>query len=71
MSRNYTYEFVVLKKEYSEEYGNVGRKVKRFLGNDLAELHERFEKWFIKQSYDTEEIYTTYGYVQHAGYVAK
>lgn len=43
-------------------------KVKRFLGNDLNILHERFEMWFIKSPYDRNDVYVYKGEVQHAGY---
>lgn len=66
--KSYKYELVVYKKQNSEEYGNVGTKIKRFLGNDKSELQERFERWFIKQGLDREEIELHIGEVQHAGY---
>ena len=40
--------------------------IKRFLGNDKNELHERFEMWLIKQGYDRADIDTYIEYVQHA-----
>ena len=43
-------------------------KVKRFIGNDLNELLERFELWFIKTSYDRNELYLYKGEIQHSGY---
>lgn len=42
--------------------------IKSFLGNDEAILYERFEKWFIKQGYDRNNINTFLEYVQHANY---
>lgn len=54
-------------KYYLTVYVNKIQK-RRFLGNDKAELVERFEKWFIKQSYDRYDIETFIGEVQHAGY---
>ena len=50
--KSYRYELIVFKKAYDEEYGNVGIKIKRFIGNDIDALRERFEIWFIKQPYD-------------------
>lgn len=43
-------------------------QVKRFLGNDLNTLYERFEMWFIKQPYDRKDVTLYPGEVQHAGY---
>ena len=57
--RSYRYEV--------EVYIN-GVKVKRFIGNDLDELTERFEKWFIKTSYDRNDLFLYRGEIQHAGY---
>lgn len=43
-------------------------QVKRFIGNDLNSLVERFEMWFIKQPYDRNDITIYKGEIQHAGY---
>ena len=43
-------------------------QVKRFIGNDLNSLMERFEMWFIKQPYDRNDITIYKGEIQHAGY---
>lgn len=43
-------------------------KVKRFIGNDMNELVERFEKWFIKSNYDRYDLRLYKGEIQHAGY---
>ena len=43
-------------------------KVKRFIGNDMNELVERFEKWFIKSPYDRARLTLYKGEIQHAGY---
>lgn len=69
--KSYIYELIVFHKEYSEEYGQIGTKIKRFLGNDKNELMERFEMWFIKQRYDRSDIDIYIGEIQHAGYRAK
>lgn len=66
--KSYRYELVVYKKQNSKEYGNVGVKVKRFIGNNKNELHERFERWFIKQGLDRVEIDLHIGEIQHIGY---
>lgn len=66
--KSYRYELIVYKKAYDEEWGNIGIKLKRFIGNNQAELLERFEMWFIKQSLTREEIYIYQGEIQHAGY---
>ena len=65
---SYKYELIVYKKATSSEYGNVGVKIKRFIGNDVNTLKERFETWFIKQGYDREEILLHIGEIQHTGY---
>lgn len=65
---SYKYELVAYKKTASEEYGNCGIKIKRFIGNDINALKERFEMWFIKQGYDREEILLHIGEIQHIGY---
>ncbi len=66
MMKHYTYRLEVYKMEQHPEYGRVGRKIKGFIGNDDVELMERFEKWFIKQGYDREEIEVRIENVQHA-----
>ena len=66
--KSYIYELTVDEKRYNEEYGNYSVQVKRFLGNDVNVLKERFEMWFIKSPYDREDITVHVGYVQHAGY---
>jgi hypothetical protein len=43
-------------------------KVKRFIGNDIDDLIERFEMWFIKTNYDRNELFLYKGEIQHAGY---
>lgn len=43
-------------------------KVKRFIGNDVNELLEKFEKWFIKSPYDRNDLILYKGEIQHAGY---
>ena len=43
-------------------------KVKRFIGNDINELLEKFEKWFIKSPYDRNDLRLYKGEIQHAGY---
>ena len=43
-------------------------KVKRFIGNDVNELLEKFEKWFIKSPYDRNDLRLYKGEIQHAGY---
>ena len=45
-----------------------GIKVKRFIGNDLDELVERFEMWFIKTGYDRNDLFLYKGEIQHSGY---
>ena len=45
-----------------------GAKVKRFIGNDLNELLERFEMWFVKSPYDRENLWLYTGEIQHVGY---
>lgn len=57
---SYTYELIV--------YTNDWKKIKRFIGNDLNELTERFEMWAIKSSYPREDMRIYKGYIQHAGY---
>ena len=66
--KSYRYELIVYKTERSDEYGKIGRKIRRFIGNDLNSLQERFEMWFIKQPLDREEIYIYTGEIQHIGY---
>ena len=66
--KSYRYELIVFEKSHDEEYGNVGIKIKRFIGNDINVLKERFEMWFIKQLYDQEEIDIYTDEIQHAGY---
>lgn len=56
--KTYKYELIV----YFES-----QKIKRFIGNDLNELQERFELWFIKQVYDRNDIFIQCGEIQHAG----
>ena len=56
---SYRYELIVLENGY---------KVKRFIGNDINELQERFEMWFIKSKYTRENITIYKGELQHAGY---
>lgn len=56
---SYRYELIVL-------FNNI--QVKRFIGNDLNVLAERFEMWFIKQPYDRNDITIYRGEIQHAGY---
>ncbi len=46
-------------------------KVKRFIGNDQNELREKFEMWFIKTSYDRENLFLYEGEIQHASYRIK
>lgn len=59
MKKTYRYEIVVY----------VNRvKVKRFLGNDLNEMKERYEMWLIKQSYSDDDLWVYTGEVQHANY---
>ena len=41
---------------------------KRFIGNDMNNLVERFEKWFIKQPYTNEQTTIYKGEIQHASY---
>ena len=65
---SYKYELIVGEKRYSEEHGNCSVKIKRFLGNDVNILKERFEMWFIKSPYDRDDIDVYIGEVQHAGY---
>ena len=60
--KNYRYELLAC-------LNNI--KIKRFLGNDINTLHERFEMWFIKQPYDRNDIQIYVGEVQHAGYRSK
>lgn len=57
--KSYKYELIVYFKN---------QKIKRFIGNDLNELQERFEMWFIKQAYDRNDIFIYRGEIQHAGY---
>lgn len=64
----YKYELIVYHKVYDKEYGNTKIKIKRFLGNDINILQERFEMWFVKQPYDREDTYIHIGEVQHANY---
>ncbi|MBO7211084.1 MAG: hypothetical protein J6V44_08830 [Methanobrevibacter sp.] len=66
MMKHYTYRLTVYQMIQHPEYGRIGRKIKGFIGNDNAELMERFEKWFIKQGYDREEIEVHIDNVQHA-----
>ena len=66
--KSYRYELIVYKKERSDEFGKIGRKIRRFIGNDLNLLQERFEMWFIKQPLDREEIDIYTGEIQHIGY---
>ena len=54
--KSYRYELIVYKIERIDECGKIERKIKRFIGNDLNSLQERFEMWFIKQPLDREEI---------------
>ena len=65
---SYRYELIVYKKSIHEQHGEIGHKVKRFVGNDSNLLYERFEKWFIKQPFDREEIFLHFGEIQHIGY---
>lgn len=65
---SYRYELIVCKKVIDPEFGEVGRKIKRFMGNDVNYLQEKFELWFIKQGLDRNEIFTTIGEIQHRGY---
>ena len=62
------YELIVYKDEVHEIYGKIGRKIKRFIGNDKNLLSERFEKWFIKQPFDRDDITVYVGEIQHNGY---
>ena len=57
---SYTYELIV--------YTNDWKKIKRFVGNDLNELTERFEMWAIKSNYPREDMKIYKGHIQHAGY---
>lgn len=66
--KSFRYELVVCKKSFSKEFGNISVKIKRFLGNDIDELTERFEKWFVKQPYDRNDIEIYTGEIQHANY---
>lgn len=68
---SYKYELVVYTHMQDVTYGLVGKKLKRFIGNDKNELQERFEMWFIKQGLMRENIDIYLGEIQHAGYVAK
>ena len=54
--------------KYELEAYIKGVKVKRFIGNDMNELHERFERWFIKSPYDRNDLYLYRGEIQHRGY---
>lgn len=45
-----------------------GYQVKRFIGNDLNQLIEKFEMWLIKQPYDRNDLSLYKGEIQHAGY---
>jgi hypothetical protein len=56
---------------YELEVYIKGRKVKRFIGNDMNALIERFEMWFIKSGYDREDLSLYKGEIQHAGYKAR
>ena len=38
------------------------------IGNDINELLEKFEKWFIKSPYDRNDLRLYKGEIQHAGY---
>ena len=64
---SYVYELIVYYKETEDKT----TKLKRFIGNDINQLKERFEVWFIKQGYDREEIEIYIGHIQHTGYVTK
>ena len=66
--KSYIYRLIVYKVVSRSEYGYTGIKAKAFLGNDQAALYEKFERWFIKQPLDREEIELSMQEVQHAGY---
>lgn len=59
--KSYRYELIVY-------LHNV--KLKRFLGNDINSLKERYEMWVIKQSQDKNDMTVYIGEVQHASYKA-
>ena len=69
---SYRYELIIYENTIDEKLGKVGRKVRRFIGNNLNELEERFQRWFIHSCYtlgdDTSQIYVYRGEIQHAGY---
>ena len=56
---------------YELEVYIKSRKVKRFIGNDMNALIERFEMWFIKTGYDREDLFLYKGEIQHTGYKAR
>ena len=56
---SYRYEVVVY-------INNV--KVKRFIGNNMEYLVEKFERWFVKTSYDIYDLRLYKGEIQHTGY---
>jgi len=57
--KSYRYELIVLIDN---------QKVKRFIGNDMNDLIERFEMWLIKQPYERNELTLYKCEIQHAGY---
>lgn len=69
--KSYKYELVVYKNVICE-YGRCGQKVKRFIGNNINELEERFQLWYIKSGYclgnNEGEIYKYIGEIQHINY---
>ena len=64
--KHYTIRLVVYQIDQHPQYGKVLRKIKAFLGNDEAEVTERFERWVIKQGFDRNETEVHIESVQHA-----
>lgn len=57
---SFRYEIIAMTKE--------GLKLKRFIGNSLEELQERFESWVMRSGYPREDMRIYRGEIQHAGY---
>lgn len=53
-------------KRYKLNVYNNNIQVKLFYGDDKCQLVERFEKWFIKQPYERENISYHLDECQHA-----
>lgn len=64
--KHYTKRLTVYTESIHPEWGRVLKKIKAFLGNDDAELIEKYERWIIKQGFDRAEVKTSIESVQHA-----